>query len=189
MKIRAIIVFVALLFCCRLSAQHVAVKTNLLYDATATANLGFEFALAPKWTLDVSGNVNAWNVKDWRTRHWLAQPEARYWLCERFNGHFFALHGLAGQYNFGHLPSNIPLLGFKDLKDFRYQGWMYGGGIGYGYSWILGKHWNLEAEIGLGYIYATYDKYPCAECGTVIDKGHKNYVGPTKIALNIEYLF
>ena len=38
------------------SAQKVAVKTNLLYDVTTTLNLGAEFRLAPKWTLDVSGN-------------------------------------------------------------------------------------------------------------------------------------
>ena len=37
-------------------SQEVAIKSNLLYDATATVNLGLEFRLAPKWTLDVSGN-------------------------------------------------------------------------------------------------------------------------------------
>ena len=40
--------------------QKVAVKSNLLYDATATINLGIEFCLAPKWTFDVSGNYNGW---------------------------------------------------------------------------------------------------------------------------------
>ena len=37
-----------------------AVKSNLLYDATTTMNLGIEFGLAPKWTLDISGNYNPW---------------------------------------------------------------------------------------------------------------------------------
>lgn len=182
--------FVALICCCRLSAQHFAVKTNLLYDATATANIGFEVPLAPKWTFDLSGNVNAWNLGDIRMRHWLVQPEARYWLCEKFNGHFFGLHALGGQFNFGNLPANIPVLGFDDLKDYRHQGWMAGAGIAYGYSWILSKHWNIEAEIGVGWIYSNSDVYPCAECGTAIEKGKKlNYVGPTKLAVNLEYLF
>lgn len=39
------------------SAQKAAIKTNLLYDATTTFNLGAEFALSPKWTLDVSGRM------------------------------------------------------------------------------------------------------------------------------------
>ena len=33
-------------------AQKVALKSNLLYDATTTMNLGLEFGLARKWTLD-----------------------------------------------------------------------------------------------------------------------------------------
>ncbi|MGL5261004.1 MAG: DUF3575 domain-containing protein, partial [Bacteroides sp.] len=81
-------------------AQKAAIKTNVLYDATTTFNLGVEFGLSPKWTLDVSGNYNPWtfdNNKKWK--HWFVQPEARYWLCEKFNGHFFGFHAHTGQYN------------------------------------------------------------------------------------------
>ena len=53
-----------ILFSANVKAQDVAIKTNLLYDATATVNLGVEVGLAPKWTLDISGNINAWNVKE-----------------------------------------------------------------------------------------------------------------------------
>lgn len=71
-----------------------AIKTNALYWATSTPNLGFEVALAKKLTLDVSGNYNPWKFsKDRQIKHWLVQPELRYWLCERFNGSFFGLHG------------------------------------------------------------------------------------------------
>ena len=45
------------------SAQEVAVKTNLIYDATLTINAGVEARLAPKWTFDLSGNFNGWKVK------------------------------------------------------------------------------------------------------------------------------
>ena len=46
------------------------------YDATATINLGAEIALAPKWTIDVSGNYNAWDWRDNRKwKHFLVQPE------------------------------------------------------------------------------------------------------------------
>ena len=38
--------------------QKFAVKSNLLYDATATINLGVEVGLAKKWSLDLSGNYN-----------------------------------------------------------------------------------------------------------------------------------
>ena len=101
-------------------AQDVAIKTNLLYDATATVNLGVEVGLAPKWTLDLSGNLNAWNHdENTKWRHWMAQPEARYWFCDRFSRHFIGFHALGGQYNFGGIKNNISFLGtnFKELTD------------------------------------------------------------------------
>lgn len=62
-----------------LHAQKLAVKTNLLSDATATINLGVEAALAPKWTFDLSGNYNAWDFPDYRKqKQWMVQPEARF---------------------------------------------------------------------------------------------------------------
>lgn len=174
-------------------SQSVAVKTNLLYDAAATINLGVEKSLSPKWTLDVSGNLNAWNMsngKKWK--HWMVQPEARYWLCDKFSGHFFGIHAQGGQYNLSGIDADFSMLGtdFSLLKDKRYQGWFVGAGIGYGYSWILGKHWNLEAELGIGYNYSRYDEFECEGCGkkTQEDRDH-HYVGPTKAAINLIYVF
>lgn len=175
-----------------LYSQSLAIKSNLIYDAIAVANLGVEIPMAPKWTLDVSGNLNAWTINNHRWKHWLVQPEARYWLCERFQGHFFGIHALGGQYNVGNLRNSIHFLGtdFSDLTHNRYEGWMAGAGIAYGYSWILSKHWNIEAEIGFGWIYTRSDVYPCEKCGTKLDDNRvHNYVGPTKAALNLVYLF
>ncbi len=174
-------------------AQDVAIKTNLAYWATATPNIGFEVALAPKWTLDVSGGYNPWTFSDNRKwKHWLVQPEARYWLCEKMGGHFFGLHLLGGQYNVGNINANFKLFGtdFSQLKDSRYEGWFAGAGIGYGYAWMLGRHFNLEAEVGVGYVYTRYDRYECATCGSQIEKDKKhNYFGPTKAAINLVYVF
>ena len=83
----------------------------------------------------------------------------------------------------------IPNLGVDDLKDFRYKGQFYGGGISYGYQFVLGRHWNLGATIGIGYAYVRYKKYECEECGDMVEKSHKNYFGPTKAALNLIYIF
>lgn len=85
----------------RAGAQEVALKTNLFYDATLTANIGAEVAVAPRWSIDLSGNLNAWTVgSDKRWKHWMIQPEARYWFCEAIGGHFVGAHLLGGQYNF-----------------------------------------------------------------------------------------
>lgn len=175
-------------------AQDIAVKTNLLYDASLTVNAGIEVELAPKWSLDLSGNFNAWTLshgKKWK--HWLVQPEVRYWLCDAFAGHFVGAHALAGQYNVGHIDmGTFDFLGsdFSGLKDHRYQGWYGGLGIAYGYSWILGRHFNLEAELGFGWLYTKYDTFECAGCGRKVERGKThNYVGPTKAAVSLVYIF
>lgn len=163
-------------------AQEVAAKTNLLYDITTTFNLGLEVGLGPRMTLDISGNYNPWRFHDYRLKHGLIQPELRYWTCEKFNGHFFGLHGFYGSYNVGGLPFN------SNIRHNRYQGYLYGGGLSYGYQWILNDHWNLEASIGLGYAYIRYKKYPCEDCGEMIKKDHRNYIGPTKAAISLIYI-
>lgn len=81
-----------------------AVKSNILYDATATVNLGAEVAFNRHWSLDISGNYNGWDVasdKSWQ--HWMVQPEARYWLHEKFNGHYFGVHGVYMDYDMSHV--------------------------------------------------------------------------------------
>lgn len=175
-----------------LAAQKTVFKTNLLYDAAANASVAVETTLAPKWTFDMSGSLNLWkfsNGKQWR--NYLLQPEARYWFCNRFAGHFVGAHLLGGQYNIGNVDLGFKMLGtdFSKLKDTRFQGWFAGAGIAYGYDWILSRHWTLEAEIGLGWTYTRYDQYPCAHCGRKIKRGSHNYVGPTKLALNIVYVY
>ncbi len=174
-------------------AQDFAMKTNLLSDAFLNINGGAELGLAPKWTFNLSGEFNGWTLSnDRRWKHWAIQPELRYWFCDRFSGHFVGLHAHGGQYNIGGFDGKLHFFGtdLRKLADTRYQGWFVGGGVNYGYAWILGRHWNLEAEIGLGYSYTRYDRFQCAGCGRKVeeDKPH-HYVGPTKAAVNLVYVF
>jgi hypothetical protein len=173
-------------------AQDAAIKTNLVYDATATVNLGLEIGLAPKWTFDLSGNFNAWSKNDHtKWKHWMAQPEIRYWFCDRFSRHFVGAHLIGGAFNFGNLNNNISFLGtdFSKLSDHRYQGYAYGCGIAYGFAFMLSKHLNLELEAGFGYMCLDYETYECAGCGRWIDEDIHHYVGPTKAAVNLVYVF
>ena len=175
-KILFLILFVAGLSATA-SAQDVAVKTNGLYWLTTTPNIGMEFGLSRKVTLDISGAYNPWTFKDdKKMRFWLVQPEVKYWFCEKFEGHFVGLHLHGAQY-------------FGGFKDKRYDGYLAGGGFTYGYNWILSPHWNLEAAIGVGYArlwYKESDRIPCLKC---YENKHKNYVGPTKAALSLIYIF
>ena len=139
------------------------------------------------------GDVNVWTLSnDRRWRHWAVQPEFRYWFCDRFSGHFFGLHTHGGQYSIGGFDGRFNLLGTdaRKLKDARFQGWFVGGGVAYGYTWILGLHWNLEMEVGFGYSYTRYDRFRCSGCGKKVETNRPHhYVGPTKAAINLVYVF
>lgn len=170
-----------------LRGQQIGVKSNLLYDATATLNLGVELGLSPRWSLDVSGNYRPWSFSDTRTlRHALIQPEARYWLCQRFNGHFFGAHLIGAVFNAGGF--DFPGKRLEELRNSRYEGWAAGAGVSYGYQWMIGDRWNLEASLGLGYVHAWYDRYECHHCGRKLEAGRSaGFFTPTRVAVSIIY--
>ena len=173
-------------------AQNWTIKTNVAYDATATANLGVEIGLAKKWTLDISGNFNAWSKNEQtKWKHWMVQPEARYWFCDRFSRHFIGAHLITGAFNLGGIRNNLSFLGtdFTVLNNERYQGYAYGVGVAYGFAFMLSEHLNLELEAGFGYMYLDYEVFSCGNCGRRVGDGSHHYIGPTKAAVNLVYLF
>ena len=107
------------------SAQEIGIKTNLVSDALLNANIGAEMRLSPKWSIDLSGDFNFWNLShDRKWKHWTVMPEARYWLCDALGGHFFGAHLLGGEFNVGNLDLPFSFLGsdFRQLRDNRFQG-------------------------------------------------------------------
>ena len=78
-----------------LSAQNVAVKTNLLYDATTTFNLGAEIGLSPRWTLDLSANYNPFSFSD--NKKWKHYPKCKY-ECDHKHKNRNVYHGLASAF-------------------------------------------------------------------------------------------
>lgn len=178
------VLLVLAVFCSR--AQKVAIKTNIPYLATSTPNLAIEVATGDKHSFSIGGGWQPWQFSDTKKlKHWLVQPELRYWTCETFNGHFFGIHALGGQFNAGGIK--LPFGLFPSLRDNRYQGWAAGGGLSYGYQWVMSPRWNFELSVGVGYLYVDYKKYDCLECGKPVEKSHYNYIGPTKAAISLIY--
>lgn len=170
------------------SAQRMAVKTNLLYDATTTPNVGIEMGLGKKSTAQIFYALNPWKFgENEQLRHWVVNPELRWWFCHRFNGHFVGVHAFGGEFNMGgvELPFGI----WPSLEHRRYEGWFAGGGLSYGYQWIFSRHWNFEASLGFGYAYIDYAKFRCENCGEKLEDKTRHYLGPTKAALSLIYLF
>ena len=168
---------------------QVALKTNVPLDVLRLPNAAIEVGMSRKFTADITGYYNPWEYSEMKQHKvMMLQPELRYWLCDIFNGHFFGFHLMSGVYNtMGIEPPIFPL--WDDMKDYRYKGWFAGGGISYGYSWILDRHWNIEATIGFGYNYVDYQKYECINCGSKVDEGDTHYIGHTKAAVNLIDVF
>ena len=179
-------------------SQKVALKNNLTYDTLKTTNLSLEFSMRRKWTLDTQVGMNffflyegrhLFPVQEKKLSHWLVRPELRYWTYAVFNDWFFGLHTHGGQMNIGDI--DVPFVlqkGDGNMKDHRYEGYFWGGGLSAGYQWVISNRLNIEASLGIGYVHARYDKYRCTTCGQKLDKGDADYIGPIKTAISIIYM-
>lgn len=184
----------------------VAVKTNLASLAVLAPNLGLEFGLARKVSLDLAFQYNGWGrapetltihesgkiigpdgtvYKDKQTDHWVGKAEVRLWLMERMRGQFLGFHALYSKYDV--YGVKIPLLFEKDL---RYDGTALGFGITYGYKWEWGRRAGLEATIGLGMVSMDYDKFAAPLNTATVDVGRfkKTYFGPTNIGARVYFM-
>ena len=168
-----------------LSGQTFAAKGNIPYLATATPNAGLELGVSPKVTAELTYGLNPFsfgNDKQWK--HWLAEVEVRYWLCERFYGHFLGLHAGASEYNISGIK--LPISNFS--RNSRYEGWAVLGGVSYGYSLVLGGRWNMEMTLGLGIVSTKYNRYECFHCGNFTGSENKVFLAPTKLGLSVVYM-
>ena len=97
------------------SAQQVAVKTNLLYWATTTLNVGAEVAVSKHSTVGFTANYNPWTIgSDNKIQHWFIRPEYRYWVTEKYTRLFFGVHAIGGKFEVGGFK--LPIIGNRILK-------------------------------------------------------------------------
>lgn len=123
------------------NAQRIGLKTNALYWATGTPNLGLELRLSRSFTLNVEGGVNLFDYHSFGLNAATFSPEVRYWHSGRpQTGHF--------------IGALIDFKGMNDcrVKDNMHQGFAMGAGLSYGYSLVLSRRWSIEGTLGAGII-------------------------------------
>ncbi|GHV51756.1 hypothetical protein FACS1894181_14080 [Bacteroidia bacterium] len=155
--------------------EKVSLRTNLLYWAVATPNLGVEWQPSDNWGILVNGAYShwIWNGEDKQHRTWLVQPEVRYYLGENKNW-FLGLEGHAGEFNF-------------KFGDTGYQGGALGGGITGGYKLRLSRVFDLDFSLGLGYTSLKYEEYYRSNGVFVLKEGglKKNVFAPTQAGVSL----
>jgi hypothetical protein len=170
-------------------AQNVAIKTNALYWATETMNVGMEFGAGRKATINIDAAFNPWNrtnpdvTKYQRLYHWRAEAEYRTWLWERFNGHFFGFHALYSAYDIS--GRTVP---FIFDNEHQYSGTAFGAGASYGFHLMISTRVGMEATVGVGAMRLSYDKSSCTHCTPAKIHTGATFIGPTKIGISLIYI-
>ena len=196
----------------RSSAQTLALRTNLLYDATLSPNLGVEVRLDSTWSAGINVGFNAWDIdksKNKKWRHLLVSPNVRHYFGHKRDSlcvYGYAKDGAYGilrdsvvtrrmQYFEGNLiyshynvgNAKIPFGLYSAIKDRRLQGDLLALGAKYGYAWILARDWRIEAEAGVAVGYAWFKEYDCDHCGTYYGKGDRIFLLP-QLGVNVVYI-
>lgn len=131
----------------------IAVKTNLLFVAALTANLGFEAELWPHWSIDLPVWYSPYDITSTRKLRLLAvQPEVRWWPGAVMNGHFIGLHTHVAGFN-------VAINDKARYQDPNHALWGMGLSYGYAFSWGKDNRWGIEFNIGVGFAEYDYDAY------------------------------
>lgn len=176
-----------LLLSVSVKAQQVTISNNLLYDAWLTPNLRVGLRLSPHWSMGLTAGYRPWPSDDHKEKKWkhlLVSPDLRYWTDSVNVHHFFGVNLIYAHFNIANVKFPFGL--YKGFRDERRQGDLGALGVYYGYSWPLGRHWNVEALVGAAVGHAKYDRYECGQCGSKIGDNRRWFVIP-QAALNIVF--
>ena len=160
----------------------------MVFDIAGALSAGVEIPCSKSTSIDLYGSIRPWQRSDESVhKHWLLQGQYRLWPCQLMNGFFFGPYVHAGEFNIGN--SNLFFGLLPTLENNRYEGWLAGGGLGCGYEYALARHWNLGAEIGVGYTYIDRKKTDCQVCSPLNGDDVYHYVGISRLGLSIIYVF
>lgn len=160
----------------------VAIKSNLLYDAALTPDLGVEISLSRRVSVGLEG-VYAWWSNDRRHRYWRVRGgwlDVSWWFGSaagqrRLTGHHAGLYASMHDYDF----------------EFGHRGWQarnptFGAGLTYGYSFRLNGRLSLDLYLRAGYAGGRVTEYvPRCDAYACIRQYHSNYWGLTGAGVSL----
>ena len=119
-------------------AQRVAISTDVVQWALVSPNLGFEVALSQHHAFAFSASTCPVKVSDrLSVTHLSVLPEYKYWFRMPFYGHYAGANLIYSSYDIG---------GSRYVR----TGNLIAACANYGYSFIIGRRWNIIPHAGLG---------------------------------------
>lgn len=162
---------------------YLAIESNLMYDAAIIPNIGIEVGIYKGLTIGGSYQ-NIWlRDKAWTCWYRFEGFEAGInWYINKekspFKGHHIGIYGQMVTWDFT-----------INGRGYLAERWACGGGISYGYILPIGERFNLDFEIGVGYIGGNMHEY-------IPEDGHRvwqsyepfQWIGPTKLGITLQWL-
>ena len=188
MKRLLIIGILGLLLPLTCRAQMWTVQTNVLdWAALGTINAEVGMSVSQHFSVVAGGRINPWEFQTHdpdaivRNQQKTAYLGVRYWPWYVNSGLWFAAKA---QYMASFSNTGIWR---KALKEGRNG---FGGGLSAGYTFMLSKHFNLEAGIG-GWagVFNEYGFYSSPEKNSVREEGKKTFIYPDQLSLSFVYVF
>jgi hypothetical protein len=162
-----------------------ALRTNMLYDALLLPNIGADIYLGKNFSIDGIWHYGWWkcdhNHDYWR--YYGGDLAVRYWFGKAahrkpLTGHHIGLYGQMVTYDF-------------EFGNRGYMGprWSYGGGLEYGFSKPISRHFNIDFSLGVGYLGGKYYEYiPIDQCYVWQKTKQRHWYGPTKLEISLVWL-
>lgn len=164
-----------------------AAKTNMLYDALITPNVGVEFNIDKQRRYSVAAN--------WMYAWWKSDPDS--WYHRTYGG------DIELRRYFGKQAQERPFTGWHAgvygqmlTYDFEWGGrgylgdkWSWAAGISGGWSKAIGKRLNLDFTLGVGYLWGEYQEYlPVDDCYVWQATKNRRWIGPTKAEVSLVWI-
>lgn len=167
----------------------IALKTNLLFDATMMPNIEIEVPMGNRWSINAEYMFPWWlfDSDKYCMQILMGGLEGRYWLggrkkrqqTEVLTGHFLGLYAGGGKYDL-------------QWDDNGYQGEFFiAAGISYGWATRIARDLRLEFNIGIGLLRTDYRHYHARDNHQTLlwqENGRYTWFGPTKAKISFVWL-
>ncbi len=166
-------------------AQKASVATDLVgYMNLVTMNMEASLPVARHWSVNAAVRYNPFEFnlgrdkENARNKQQAYAAGVRWWPWNVYSGWWLAGKVQYQEYNSG---------GILSAK--TYEGDRFGTGFSGGYSYMLGKHFNLDFGLGFWGGIDKYVKYSCPVCGVSEDSGSKFFILPSDVMVALSYVF
>lgn len=178
------------------AGQSISVSTNIAQWATlGTMNVEAGYAFSKHFSLHGGVSINPFSFRNadederysdlvsnerkaFQYKRESVAVGVRYWPWHVFSGWWFRAKAQLQVYDRGGIFGKE-----------RYQGTAIGGGIGFGYAWMVSERWNIDFGVA-GWAGRTKENiYEHVNSNNVIEERTRFFIVPDEVIISVVYIF